>query len=96
MTDEQPQQAAATCYRGDSELRSWLANYIREHPQHTTQVLSRAAYIGISRKALDAYLSGTYFLPEESGGMGAGWANPESSRPSPPSATGLKWGGALH
>jgi len=34
-------------------------------------VLSRVAYIGISRKALDAYLSGTYFLPQESGGMGA-------------------------
>jgi len=63
--------------RGEAELRSWLTNYIREHRQHTTVVLSRVAYIGISRKALDAYLSGTYFLPKESGGMGA---NPADSR----------------
>lgn len=64
-------------YKGDDELRSWLHNYLREHPHHTTIVLSRAAYIGISRKALDAYLAGTYYLPREEGGMGG---SPSSSR----------------
>ena len=78
---EEQLQSTATCCRGDDELRSWLVNYIRDHPQHTTVVLSRAAYIGISRKALDAYLSGTYFLPKESGGLGAsaGYSRVESA-----------------
>ncbi|MCA1636081.1 MAG: AAA family ATPase [Acidobacteria bacterium] len=76
MKDEQAELSVKDG-RGDSELRSWLINYIREHPQHTTLVLSRVAYIGISRKALDAYLADTYFLPKEEGGMGA---NPADSR----------------
>lgn len=76
MTDEQAKLTGKDG-RGDSELRSWLNNYICEHPQHTTVVLSRVAYIGISRKALDAYLAGTYFLPKEDGGMGA---SPADSR----------------
>ena len=61
---------------GDELLRRWLGDYIKEHPHHTTQVLSRSAYIGVSRTALDAYLEGTYYLPKESGGMGV---NPSSS-----------------
>jgi DNA transposition AAA+ family ATPase len=55
---------------GDEELRRWLERYIEEYPHHTTQVLSRSQYIGVSRTALDAYLAGTYFLPKESGGAG--------------------------
>lgn len=60
---------------GDEELRRWLATYIQEHPHHTTVVLSRSQYIGVSRTALDAYLDGTYFLPKQSGGMGVSPAN---------------------
>ncbi len=54
----------------DEELRQWLQRYLDEHPHHPTAVLSRAQYIGMSRKALDSYLSGTYFLPKEFGGEG--------------------------
>lgn len=54
----------------DEELRQWLKRYVGEHPHHSTAVLSRAQYIGMSRKALDSYLSGTYFLPKEFGGEG--------------------------
>jgi len=61
----------------DEELRCWLVTYIREHPHHTTAVLSRSEYIGVSRRALDAYVAGTYFLPREEGGSGA---NPATSR----------------
>ena len=61
----------------DEELRCWLVTYIREHPHHTTAVLSRSEYIGVSRRALDAYVAGTYFLPKEEGGSGA---NPATSR----------------
>lgn len=64
-------------YAGDEELRSWLSRYIAKRPQHTTVVLSRSQYIGISRKALDAYLNGTYFLPKDEGGMGG---DPATSR----------------
>jgi DNA transposition AAA+ family ATPase len=58
-------------YRGDEELRNWLASYIKKYPHHTTTILSRSEFIGVSRVALDAYLEGTYFLPEEDGGHGA-------------------------
>lgn len=54
----------------DEELRQWLRHYLDEHPHHPTAVLSRAQYIGMSRKALDSYLAGTYFLPKEFGGEG--------------------------
>lgn len=63
-------------YTGDEELRGWLHSYINEHPHHTTAVLSRSEYIGMSRTAIEAYLKGTYFLPEDLGGQGA---NPEAS-----------------
>lgn len=62
---------------GDEELRLWLAAYIEKHPHHNTSVLARAEYIGQSRPALDAYLTGTYFLPIESGGQGV---NPKNSK----------------
>lgn len=55
----------------DEELRLWLVEYIHRFPLHTTEVLSRSQYIGISRGALDEYLAGTYFLPKELGGKGA-------------------------
>lgn len=35
MTDEQA-PLTGEGMRGEAELRSWLNNYIREHPQHTT------------------------------------------------------------
>jgi len=54
----------------DEELRSWLEKYIAEHPHHTTVILSRSHYIGVSRVVLDKYLEGTYFLPKRSGGEG--------------------------
>lgn len=60
----------------DEALRHWLADYIRQHPHHPTAVLARSQFIGISRKALDAYLAGTYFQAVEEGGVGA---DPESS-----------------
>ena len=67
----------STRHVGDKELRSWLRKYIDAHPHHTTIVLSRSHYIGVNKKALDAYLAGTYFLPKEEGGMGA---DPNNSR----------------
>jgi len=54
----------------DEALRLWLEDYIAKHPHHTTAVLSRSQYIGVSRQALDLYLAGTYFLPKEAGGKG--------------------------
>jgi DNA transposition AAA+ family ATPase len=60
---------------GDEELRRWLTAYVKEHPHHTTAVLSRKNYIGVSRTALDAYIEGSYFLPKESGGMGVSPSN---------------------
>lgn len=62
---------------GDENLRRWLADYLASHTEHTTAVLARADYIGISRRALEAYLSGRYFLPREQGGEGG---NPANSR----------------
>jgi DNA transposition AAA+ family ATPase len=47
------------------------------HPHHTPAVLARSHYIGISKKALDAYLAGVYFLPREEGGLGG---DPHNSR----------------
>jgi hypothetical protein len=64
----------------DETLRKWLADYIAAHPEHTTAVLARADYIGMSRRALDSYLSGRYFLPREKGGEGG---DPASSRLEP-------------
>lgn len=54
----------------DEELRNWLENYIKEHPHHSTEVLSRSQYIGVPRVIIEEYLEGTYFLPKESGGKG--------------------------
>ena len=48
-----------------------------KHPHHSTTVLSRSQYIGVSRGALEEYLAGTYFLPVESGGKGV---NPQTSK----------------
>lgn len=39
-------------------------------PHRPTAVLARAEFIGISRKALDDYIMGRYFLPRELGGQG--------------------------
>ncbi len=55
----------------DEELRQWLERYITKHPHHPTAVLSRSQFIGFAKRALDAYLAGTYFLPQEEGGEGA-------------------------
>jgi DNA transposition AAA+ family ATPase len=63
-------------FRGDEELRDWLASYVAKYPHHTTAVLSRSEFIGVSRAALEAYLQGTYFLPTNLGGQGA---DPEKS-----------------
>lgn len=62
---------------GDEELRVWLDVYIKEHPHLTTIILSRGDHIGISRTALDAYLTGTYFVPKEAGGLGV---NPQNTK----------------
>jgi len=62
---------------GDEELRMWLEDYVKNHPHHSTAVLSRAQYTGIARSALDSYLAGTYFLPRSMGGEGM---NPRSSK----------------
>lgn len=56
--------------RWDEELRNWLEGYIKQHPHHPTEVLSRSHYIGIPRIILDEYLEGIYFLPKKSGGKG--------------------------
>jgi len=55
----------------DEELRQWLERYITKHPHHPTAVLSRSQFIGFAKRALDAYLTGTYFLSREEGGEGA-------------------------
>ena len=52
---------------GDEELRLWLATYIDEHPHLKTEILGRSDHIGLSRTALDAYITGTYFLPKPQG-----------------------------
>jgi DNA transposition AAA+ family ATPase len=61
----------------DEDLRAWFENYLQEHPHHSTAVLSRAQYIGVSRAVLDDYVAGKYFLPVESGGRGV---KPENSK----------------
>jgi DNA transposition AAA+ family ATPase len=63
-------RATADPQQWDEDLRWWLEAYIAENPHHTTAILSRSQYIGVSRSALDAYLACTYFLPVESGGKG--------------------------
>jgi hypothetical protein len=62
---------------GDEGLRKWLKGYVESHPQQPTAVLSRAQYIGVSRRALDSYIAGTYFLPEDEGGEGV---DPKASK----------------
>lgn len=52
----------------DEELRQWLEDYIEENPHHSTLVLSRSQYIGISKPVIDSYLNGKYFLPASMGG----------------------------
>jgi DNA transposition AAA+ family ATPase len=64
----------------DEELRLWLEEYVNKYPNHSTLVLSRSQYIGISRAALDDYLGGVYFLPIEMGGKGN---DPETSNLEP-------------
>lgn len=54
----------------DEELRQWLEDYIKENSHHTTLVLSRSQYIGVSKSAIDSYLEGKYFLPAALGGAG--------------------------
>lgn len=61
----------------DEELRLWLQAYIEKYPHHTTGILSRSQFIGVSKTALDEYLAGVYFLPVEAGGKGV---NPETSK----------------
>jgi DNA transposition AAA+ family ATPase len=61
----------------DENLRRWLADYLVAHPAHSTAVLARADYIGIARRALDAYVKGVYFKPKSEGGMGG---DPADSR----------------
>ena len=61
----------------DENLRRWLADYLAAHPAHSTAVLARADYIGISRRALDAYVNGVYFKPTTEGGLGS---DPADSR----------------
>lgn len=54
----------------NEELRAWLERFIEQYPHKTTAILSRSDHIGASKTALDNYLSGTYFLAKEQGGMG--------------------------
>ncbi|MDQ3753618.1 MAG: ATP-binding protein [Acidobacteriota bacterium] len=68
--NDQEKQSAGSPIRWNEELRGWLEGYIKRYPHHTTEILSRSQYIGISRRALDAYLAGTYFLPKKDGGEG--------------------------
>lgn len=69
--------AAARIASGDEELRNWLETYVGEHPHHTLTTLSRSQCIGVSKGALEAYLTGTYFLPADKGGKGV---DPEGSK----------------
>jgi DNA transposition AAA+ family ATPase len=61
----------------DEDLRCWLQAYIDKYPHHTTGILSRSQFIGVSKTVLDEYIAGIYFLPIESGGKGI---NPETSK----------------
>jgi DNA transposition AAA+ family ATPase len=74
---EPHEQSNETETTGDEKLRDWLAEHIDNHPHRTTAILSRAEHIGISRRALDDYLAGRYFLPKEEGGQGI---NPVESK----------------
>jgi DNA transposition AAA+ family ATPase len=68
--DKERIQLVGKVSTADEGLRQWLIKYIEAHPQHTTAVLSRSQFVGVSRTALDSYLEGTYFLPKENGGLG--------------------------
>lgn len=71
MTKEKEKiQLVGAVSTGDEELRQWLISYIEQHPHHTTVVLARKDFIGVSTPALDGYIAGTYFLPKENGGQG--------------------------
>src|SRR5437763_8303595 len=61
----------------DDELRGWLESHIKQYPHHTTEVLSRSEYIGVTRRVLDSYVAGKYFLPKSMGGEGV---NPTTSK----------------
>jgi DNA transposition AAA+ family ATPase len=67
---ERKRESATNGAAWNEELRAWLEGYVRRYPHHSTDVLSRSQYIGVSRRALDAYIAGTYFLPKEQGGEG--------------------------
>lgn len=69
MSNEQAQRSEYEI-TWDDELQQWLADYVSTHPQHPTAILARAEYIAISRRALDSYIAGTYFLPKRLGGHG--------------------------
>lgn len=73
----EPRREEAERGDGDEALRRWLQSYVEQHPQQPTAVLARGQYIGVSRKALDAYIAGTYFLPKDEGGEGVA---PQASR----------------
>src|SRR5881227_2750454 len=64
---EQNRESAPNRVAWNEELRGWLEGYVKRYPHHTTDVLSRSQYIGVSRRALDAYIAGTYFLPKKDG-----------------------------
>jgi DNA transposition AAA+ family ATPase len=75
MSDTNPFAYSGYC-SWDEELRSWLENYILRHPHHTTTVLSRSYYIGVTRSVLNSYLAKKYFLPKSLGGEGM---NPQTT-----------------
>lgn len=57
-------------FEWDEELREWLENYILEHPNHDSSVLSRSQFIGLPCGVLDSYLAKTYFTAKALGGEG--------------------------
>src|SRR6266542_2701234 len=82
MSNENPPSAEnpteqAEITEWDEGLRKWLQGYVESHPQQPTAVLSRGQYIGVSRRALESYIAGTYFLPKDWGGEGV---DPKASK----------------
>src|SRR5262249_21651380 len=63
--------------KGREDLRKGVKRYVKGPPNQPTAVLSRAQYIGVSRKALESYIAGTYFLPKDYGGEGV---DPKASK----------------
>jgi DNA transposition AAA+ family ATPase len=76
-TDKEKLKIVEPVARIDEELRQWLVSHIQAHPHLDTKVLQRSTHIGFSKTGLDAYITGTYFLPKESGGQGV---DPVNSR----------------